>query len=475
MAFDPRIAMTNRTTMIKPLGRRTLLRGAGGVALGLPFLEAMRPRSAQAQPAIPKRVMFVFLPNGNQHSTRFAQTGETTFKLGEFLSPLEPQRNEILLLNGIDKKHAKIPANQLSDAHQQAGAGLAPWPSGSGSFPIGGTDRFVGYVEGPSADFELGNRVLAANPSVPQRHLVFRVGQGGNNIWSVCSHGGPVGKQNPISPETDPYAAYARLFGAVKFDSSGKPDPAILRRLAKKQSALDLVLVEANTLRAKVGAGDRAKVDQHLQSLHDIERTLKGSQVPTLSAACQPLMLGAKIDLSKDENHAVVGDLFSKISAMAFACDLTRVVNFAWSGNTGGRVYRNLGISEGHHDISHISDDAAFAKIRKINQHLWGLNVNLHNNLKAIKEGDGSVWDNTLVVHWNELGQGDLHSTDNDLVVLSGGASKQFKMGRMLEIAKKYSFSDVIANVFQYMGFPDVKTFGDPRLSTGGPIPGLMV
>ncbi len=464
-----------RTTTLKPLGRRTLLRGAGGVALALPFLDAMRPRTVRAQAAIPKRVMFVFLPNGNQHTTRFAAPGETTFKLGEFLAPLEPQRNEILLLNGIDKKHGKVPALERADAHQQAGSGLAPWPSGAGSFPIGGTDRFIGYVTGPSADFELGNRVLKANPTVPQRHLVFRVGQGGNNIWTVNSHGGPVGTQNPISPETDPYAAYARLFGAVKFDQSGMPDPAVLRRLAKKQSALDLVLAETRALRAKVGTGDRAKLDQHLQSLGDIERTLKGASVPTLSAACQPVMLGAKINLGDEKNHAVVGDLLSKVAAMAFACDLTRVVNFAWSGNTGGRVYSNLGITEGHHDISHVSDDAAFTKIRAINKHLWGLNVNIHNTLKAIPEGDGTVWDNTLVMHWNELGQGDMHSTDNDLVVLTGGASKYFKMGRLLEFAKKYSFSDVIANVFHYMGFTDVNVFGDPRFATGAPIPGLTV
>ena len=469
--------MTNniKTTMTKPIGRRTLLRGVGSAALALPFLDAMRARHAKAEPAIPRRVMFVFLPNGNEHKTRFVSTGETNFVLGEFLKPLDTQRNELLFINGIDKRHNKVPDNERADAHQQAGAGLAPWKSGQGSFPIGGSTRSVGYVEGPSVDFELGKRVIAANPSVRQRHLVFRVGQGGNNIWSVCSHGGPQGTQNPISPETDPYAAYARLFSGVKFDNAGQPDPAVVRKLAKKQSAIDLVLAEANALRAKVGTSDRGKIDQHLQSLSDIERTLKGANVPTLSAACQPVMLGAKINLQDDKNHAVVGDLFSRISAMAFACDLTRVVNFAWSGNTGGRVYSNLGITEGHHDISHVSDDAAFAKIRKINTHLWGLNVNLHNNLKAIKEGDGSVWDNTLVVHWNELGQGDQHSTDNDLVVLAGGASKQFKMGRMLEIAKKNSFSDVLVNTFHYMGFTDVKTFGDPRMATGGPVPGLMV
>jgi hypothetical protein len=194
-----------------------------------------------------------------------------------------------------------------------------------------------------------------------------------------------------------------------------------------------------------------------------------------VGAGCKPLTLGATFDAVNDKNHAMAGALFFKLSAMAFACDLTRVVNFAWGGNTSGRVYDNLGISEGHHDISHNSDAAAFAKIRQINRYLWTQSIKLHEELKAIPEGDGSVWDNTLVVHWNELGQGDKHSTDNDLVILTGGAQKQFKMGRLLEIAKKRSFSDMLVNVFHYMGFTDITAFGDPRMGTNSPIPGLTV
>ncbi|MDZ4696876.1 MAG: DUF1552 domain-containing protein [Deltaproteobacteria bacterium] len=456
---------------MKRLHRRTVLRGAGGVALALPFLDAMRPNKALAQNAPPRRVMFVFKANGNEHATRFKTAGVTDYELGEFLEPLEPYRKEMLLLNGIDKFHGKVPGLERADAHQQGGAGLAPWKSGSGSFPIGGVDRTIGYVEGPSADFVLGERVLAANPTVKHRHLVYRVGGFGNNIWNVHSHGGPVGKQNPITPEVDPFKAYARIFSFKPLDPAA--ELALRRQFEKRKSGIDLVRDDGKSLKARLGSADQRKLEQHLQSIADIERSLQQPGAGAVGAGCKPVTQGATFDAVNDKNHAMAGALFFKLSAMAFACDLTRVVNFAWGGNTNGRVYDNLGIAEGHHDISHNSDAAAFAKIRTINRYLWTQSIKLHEELKAIPEGDGTVWDNTLVVHWNELGQGDKHSTDNDLVILTGGAQKHFQMGRLLEIAKKSSFSDMLVSVFHYMGFTDLTTFGDPRMGTNKPVPGL--
>jgi hypothetical protein len=343
--------------------------------------------------------------------------------------------------------------------------------SGDGSFPIGGSDgKTVGYVEGPSADYAIGEHVVAANSGVPHRHLVYRVGNRNNDIWNLHSHAGPRGQQNPVPPETDPHAAYARIFSFAPTDSAGQE--LIRRRLAKRQSALDLVLEELGSVRSKVAASDRRKLDQHTESLRDIERTLSQGAG---TAACEPFELGGKLDPYKDENHAAIGELFFRISALAFACDLTRSINFNWSGNTSNRVYRNLGIEEGHHDISHNADAAAFAKIRKIHQHLWTLNTKLYDILKATPDGGASLWEHTLVVHWNELGQGDSHSINDALVVLAGGAHGHFRMGRLLDLANKSSFSDMLLNCFHYMGFNDVTEFGDSRLRLKGALTGLTI
>ena len=296
----------------KRISRRTLLRGASGVALALPFLDAMRPRAARAQAAMtPRRIIFGFQANGDEVATRFTTVGETNFVFGEFLAPLEPYRQDLLILNKLDKKFGKLPSGSVADNHEQGGSSLAPWPSGTGSYPIGGTDTTIGFVLGPSADRSIGDMVLAANPSIPQRHLVYRVGGKRNDIWNLHSHAGPVGTQNPIPPETDPYAAYARIFMFNATDAAAQA--AIQKRLLKKQSALDLVLAEANTLSSKVGTKDKQKLDLHMTSLRDIERTLQGmtgTPVPTMG--CKPANLGTAIDPYADANHMVIGELFFK-------------------------------------------------------------------------------------------------------------------------------------------------------------------
>ena len=457
--------------MIKRISRRMLLRGAAGVGIGLPLLEAMLPRAAHgATPTAPRRIMFVFQSNGDQTSRRFIDTGETTFTFDEFLAPLEPYRSDLLCLNRLDRRYGKFAAGERADGHQQGGASLAPWKSGAGAFPIGGASTTIGYVLGPSADHEIGDRVLQQNPGVAQRHLVFRVNTRENNIWDVSSHAGPVGQQNPVNPETDPYNAYTSLFAGDTKDPTVAA--ALAKGLAMKQSALDNAIGEISSLRAKLGTADQQRLDQHTQALRDIERNLMTTNT---SSACNPTPFATPaIDVFDDTNHVELGQLFFKASAWAFACDHTRSINFNWSGNTSNRVYTNLGLSDGHHDLSHISDDDAFSKIRAIHKHLWEQSVTLHDLLKATPDGPGgTLWDNTLVVHWNELGQGDVHSENDALVVLAGGAGGYFKMGRYIDFANKSSFADMLVSCFQYMGFTDVTSFGDPLLNSGGPLPGL--
>ncbi|MFO7181022.1 MAG: DUF1552 domain-containing protein [Pseudomonadota bacterium] len=457
---------------MKRLSRRTLLRGAGGIALGLPFLEAMAPASARAQATTaPRRILFLFQANGDETKARFpVVNGETDFELGEFLKPLEPYRNELLFLNRLHRRFYELPEGQRADNHQQGGSSLAPWPSGQGSFPIGGTeDQTIGYVEGPSADYAIGDRVVKADSSIAHRHLVFRVGGRNNDIWNLHSHAGPVGQQNPVPPDTDPFAAYKRLFS---FESTDPEATAMLaRRLRKQQSALDLVLEELGGLRSRVSSADVRKIDQHTEALRDIERTLSKT---SSGGACSPLDLGGEIKVYDDANHEVVGELFFKIGALAFACDLTRSINFNWSGNTSNRVYRNLGLTEGHHDLSHDSSAESFAKIRAIHAHLWTLNTRLYDLLKATPDGDGTLWDHTLIVHWNELGQGDKHSIEDALVVFAGGAHGYFQKGRLIDYGGKTSFSDMLVTCFHYMGFDDVTEFGDERLRLKGALTGIQ-
>jgi hypothetical protein len=132
-----------------------------------------------------------------------------------------------------------------------------------------------------------------------------------------------------------------------------------------------------------------------------------------------------------------------------------------------------LGLEIGHHDISHDSADTAFENIRAVHRHLWTQSTKLYDELKAIPEGDGTLWDNTLILHWNELGQGDSHTHADNLVVLAGGAQGFVRGGRLVDYENEASFSDLLVSCFHYMGFDDVTEFGDPRLGGTAPLAGI--
>ncbi len=461
-------AKGRRLAKLPRLSRRTLLRGAGGVAIALPFLEAME-RPARAQSDATRRLIFSFKPNGDQITRRFDVEGETDFVLGEFLAPLEPYRSDLLFANKLNKYFHRLETHERADQHQQGGASLAPWSSGEGDFPVGGEERTIGYVLGPSADHAIGDRVLEQNPGVPYRHLVYRVGDRHNDIWNLSSHAGPAGNKNPVLPETDPFAAYARIFG---FFSSEQDDAELRHNLDMRRSVLDLVEGRVTSLGQKLGAADRQRLELHADAIRDLERTLVGGRE---SPQCQALALGDSFDPYVHDSHVVAANVFFKIMSLAFACDLSRVVNFNWAGNTSQRVYANLGFIEGHHDISHKSDDAAFSEIRSIHRHLWESTTALYEELMATPDGDGSLWDSTAIVHWNELGQGDVHSTHDALCVIAGGADGYFQKNRLIDYGSEGAFSDLLVACFHYMGFEDVTMFGDERLSGGqGPLPGLL-
>lgn len=447
------------------MNRRNFLR-AGGAVLALPMLESLLPRAARAQTMqAPRRVITVFTANGDEISTRFNTRTETGFVLGDFLRPYEPLRADMLFVEGVDKYHWKLPEGERSDGHQQGGSALAPWRSGSGSFPIGGGNgATIGYVLGPSVDKRLGD-LLKARDNVRHGNLVYRVGDRSNNIWNQHAHNGPEGTQAPIPPETNPFTAYTRIFT----DVTPEAREAALRRLAMRQSALDLVKSELTALKPKLSSTDVQRLQLHEQSVRDIEQSL--SSMTANVPACTTVSTGATIDPYIAANWNEIGNVFFRIMTMAFACDLTRVVNFNWSGNTSDRVYAELGHTDGHHTISHDSSSGAFQKIRDIHKLLHTTTVSdLYGALKGVQEYGGTVYDNTLVMHWSELAQGDTHSNSNNLVMFGGGGAKSyFRTNRYVKLTSaangSNSFSDLQVHLFKYLGFDQVNTWGDPLCS----------
>lgn len=444
----------------RPLSRRTLLRGLGGVAIGLPFLHAME-RPAAAAP-FPKRFIVFFSANGTIPSSWNPTGGETDFALSPILAPLEPHKQDLLVLQGIDMEAAH---HGPGDGHQ-TGMGTML----TGTELLVGTEfceadcsdpsKTVGWGGGPSVDQVIASQVGQTSKF---KSLEFGVQVQSASIWSRMCY---LDADQPIPPEDDPLAAFDRIFGELGADPFG-----LQKIRAQRHSVLDAVIDDFEALNARVGGDDRKKLDNHLTAIREIEKRLDaGGQ---LGGSCQLPDLGSPIgDIYADENLPAIGKLQMDQLVMSLACDLTRVASIQWSTSVSNKVFSWLGITTGHHDLSHEGDTNANAQAQIVQINTWYAEqlAYLIAALKAVPEGDGTLLDNTVILWCNELGIGNAHSRTDMPYVLAGSCGGYFDTGRYLVFDDR-NHNDLLVSLCNAMDV-GVTTFGNPAYCAG-PLPGL--
>ncbi len=460
------------------LSRRAFLRGAGGVAISLPFLELMGCSSrasdvhvggdptpgpeAGAGPTIgvPKRFVVMFSANGTIAENWRPTGGETDFQLSPILSPLEPHRDHLLVLEGIDMESSQ---HGPGDNHQK---GMAQLLSGiellQGTEFTGGNGELVGWGGGISIDQHIANQIGGSSKF---KSLELGVQVFSADIWSRMCY---AAANRPIPPEDDPYAAFARIFGDLGADPLG-----LEKRRTLRHSVLDTVGDDYARLTTKLGADDRAKLDAHLTAIRDIEVRLDtGGQ---LGGACQRPNMGTPINLGDNANYPMIGKLQMDLLVMALACDLTRVASLQWNTSVSNRVFSWLAdpIAEGHHDLSHFGDSDATAmdKLTRINNWYAQQFAYLMAAMKNVPEGDGTLLDHTAMLWCNELARGNSHALDNAPFVIGGSAGGALKTGRYLKYNGTVPHNNLYVSLMNAMGLPD-STFGNPAYCTG-PLPNL--
>jgi hypothetical protein len=454
------------TLIRRPLmNRRTLLRGLGGLAIGLPLLDAMRGSSARADgPQFPKRFIVMYTPNGTIPKNFWPTNvvSETDFELSPILTPLAAHKADLLILGGIDMLSA-LANGSPGDAHQKGtGQCLTATQLLPGNF-MGGGGQAAGWAGGISLDQEIANHI---GDATPHASLELGVAVQGANVQGRISYRGP---GQPLPPENSPYATYQRLFG----DSLGDP-LEVEQRLARRQSVLDVVADDYQTLRGRLGSEDREKVENHLLSIDAIRERL-GKAVVEFDGTCQPLELGPPIDVHKVENIPFIGGLQMDLLAMALACDITRVATLMWTNSGSGAVlsFINPEIKEGHHGIAHKGDEDTIKVQQNTQINTWYASqlASLIDRLKAIPEGDGTVFDNTVILWTNEQSRGNNHDRRDMPYVLAGSASGFFKTGRYVEFPKKTGHNHLLVSLLNAMDI-DADEFGDPEFGKG-PLTGL--
>ena len=282
-------------------------------------------------------------------------------------------------------------------------------------------------------------------------------------MWDRMCYAGP---NQPLPPTSNPYTAFDRIFGDMSADQI-----QLARRLAQRRSVLDAVMADYGRLAPRLGASDRQKLEAHLTSIREVEVRLAAGDTGR-PPACQRPDLGTPIDHRLNDNFPVVGRLQMDLLAMAFACDLTRVASLQWSSSVSGTVHTWVGVNRDHHGLSHESDGNADAQEQLVRINRWYAEqlAYLIAKLKQIPEGQGTAFDNTVIVWSNELAKGNAHSHAPLPVVLAGSAGGVFRTGRFLTYDYAYH-NDLLIALLNAFGVATT-TFGNPSWCRG-PLPNL--
>jgi hypothetical protein len=432
------------------ISRRTALRGMG-VSVALPLLEAMLPARVAETSSPPVRLAFVYAPNG-KHMPAWTPTRlGADYDLPPTLEPLKAVKQDVMVLSGLSLHKA----NGNGDGPGDHARAMATFLTGCQARKTDGADIRVGV----SVD-----QVAAASVGWSTRFASLEVGCEGGRDGGTCDHGYSCAYQTnlswrspsqPLAKEVNPRLVFERLFGSM---SAGDRD-AEARRARDRRSVLDFVAGDINELNGQLGAGDRRKLDEYLTGLREVERRIQAVQ-PVAEVGQSRLTRPTGVPQDFAEHARLLGDLV----ALTFQADLTRVATFALGNDGSNRSYREMGVPEGHHDLSHHGGDPEKqTQLQRINRFHVEQFAHLLGRLKAVGEGGGTLLDHCLVVYGSGIRDGDRHDHDDLPILLAGRGGGKVRTGRHVRYDESTPLTNLYLALLDCVGV-EAKAFGD---STG--------
>ena len=438
----------------KHLPRRTVLRGLGA-ALALPLLDGMVPalaavRNTAANPI--RRFGAVYVPNGME-MRQWTPGGEGAgFEFSRILKPVEPFRHHLNVFSGLADKPAIPREGEGVGDHARA---ASTWLTGVHVKKTEGPDIRAGQSLDQLVAQELGQQTQLSSLelAVDSVEVLGACDQGYS-----CAYANTISWRTPTTPlpmENDPRAVFERLFGAA--DSTDAT--ARLARLREDRSVLDFVGSEADALRRALGSTDGAKLEQYLEAVRDAERRIQTAErqadreMPVFE---QPVGIPDTF-----EQHA---KLMYDLWLLAFQTDLTRVGTFMMGKEVTGRSYPEIGVSSGHHGVSHHQNDPQqLEALAKINTYHVQMFAYFLDQMRNTPDGDGSLLDHTVLLYGTGISDGNLHFHLDLPMMVAGGAAGNLRGGRHLRYRDDTPLTNLYLSVLDKLGMP-VENFGD---STG--------
>ena len=420
----------------KAIPRRTLLK-SGGAVLALPLLDAMIPAStAWAQTAAKpvRRLGFVFIPMGADQA-RWTPPGQGKLdELSPILSPLKPVKDQVTVLTNTRLQNAYPGTHDTSNAAFLSAAVAKHTES---------SDYYLGTTVDQIAANEIGKET-----QLPSLQLAMDL----NPLAGVCNNGYACVYQNclswsspttPLPSEAHPRVVFERLFG------EGGNATARRAALQDRASLLDSFTGNIAKLKQRVGAGDRARVDQYFDSIRqvelEIERAEKAAASNTMPDVDRPVGVPAAF-----ADHA---KLLFDLQILAFQADITRVVTFQLTREQNNRTYPEIGVPDPHHPTSHHGNDPEkLAKIAKINTFHISLFSDFLQRMKATPDGDGSLLDHSVYMYGSGIGNSSIHDHDNLPMLVAGGAGAGIRGGRHIRFEKGTNLANLHLTLLDRVG-----------------------
>ncbi len=431
--------------------RRTFLKGLG-TAVALPLLETMAPAAASASATTtPRRMAFVYVPNGANMADWTPKATGADFELPRILKPLEKVRSEVSVLSGLTHDKGRANGDGAGD-HARASSTFL---TGCQPRKTDGADIKVGMSADQMAAAKIGRQTRFASLEIG----CDRGQQAGNcDSGYSCAYSYNIAwktESTPLPPEVNPRLVFDRLFSVE--NSAATPERRAIQE-RQRRSVLDFILEDARRLQSNLGATDRRKLDEYMTAVRDLEQRIEQAQ--KFQVAIPNLNQPAGIPDDYESHIRLMYDLLT----LAFQTDSTRIATFVVAHDGSNRAYPFIGVSDGHHDLSHHGDNAEKKeKIAKINTFHMTQFAYFLEKMRGIKEGESTLLDNSLIVYGSGLADGNAHAHDDLPVLLAGRGEGAHQPGRHIRYAKETPMTNLYMSMLDRVG-AKVDRIGD---STG--------
>ncbi|MBK1826026.1 DUF1552 domain-containing protein [Haloferula rosea] len=437
----------------KSLDRRTFLRGMGAT-ISLPLLDAMVPAATAstltaANPV--RRLGYVFIPMGSDITRWTPRSKDDLNQLSPILEPLAGVKEQLTVLSNLELQPAYPGTHATSNAAFLSAARAKRTES---------SDYFLGVTADQIAAKQIGQGTQLPSLELAM-DLMETVGQCDNGY--ACVYQNNLSWSSPTTPlpaEAHPRLVFESLFG------EGGTHRERINSLKRRASLLDAVRDDLASLKRTLGAGDRAKMDEYLEAVRDVERRI---QLAESTAKDAPRDMERPVGVPAE--YAEHARLMFDLQLLAFRGDITRVSTFQLARETSNRTYPETGVTDPHHPLSHHGNDPEkIERMSRINRYHVSLFAEFLEKLRDTPEGEGNLLDHSLILYGSGMGNPNLHDHTNLPVLVAGGAAGGMKGNRHLRYDEPTPLANLHLSLLDKVGV-DLEKFGDST----GPIEALFL